>query len=172
MAEKKIYEWRDPGGASRWAVGVMVVNLIVHFGYLILAVIGPTADYAAGTVKNPAQAFHVGLVLLQGLMLFGAIAIVAWILRVSKNAHTFTKRSLEAPWMAALWWYVIPIATLFKPFMAMREIWDVSAPTWRSGQSLRWILNLWWPVSILGNGLEEGSDGREAQGIRRRWSGE
>jgi hypothetical protein len=45
-------------------------------------------------------------------------------------------------------WYFIPIACLFKPYQAMKEIWEISHKN-QSGTSS--TLGLWWALWLISN---------------------
>ena len=84
-----------------------------------------------------------------------AIAVARWIYRASENAHTLSDELTISPgW--AVGWYFVPIATLFKPFQAMRETWQASLSPHDPGsvevpQSMQLWWGLWILASVLGN---------------------
>ena len=72
--------------------------------------------------------------------------IVVWCVwqhRAQRNAIELNGGGLEyTPGWAVGWWF-IPIANLFKPFQAMRELWKAShGGTWRALPT--WALIGWW----------------------------
>lgn len=83
--------------------------------------------------------------LLSLVSLLGPLVLVFWTLEVSKNAHALKGRPLHnSPLFAALWWYLIPLVSLFKPIEAMSEIWDTSAPNQERRKAQRFVLKIWW----------------------------
>lgn len=84
-------------------------------------------------------------------VLFNLVVVVIvcfWIYRASANAHSLRKGlQTSPPW--AVGWYFIPVANLFKPFGAMREIWRVSLR--REGEVTPYdgVLSGWWTFWIL-----------------------
>jgi hypothetical protein len=70
-----------------------------------------------------------------------------FLVRANKNARALSGESLEvAPsWM--VWWFVIPFANLFKPYVAVREVWE------RSKGAAPALLWLWWMAWIIGSVL-------------------
>ena len=157
MTEESNYVWRDPGAISKVAVVVLTVGAIAHGVDVILDFgFGPASDYKTATddlLDHPLQVMHVLADLTLLALLLGAIPLVIWILTVSRNAHTFTKRSIEKPWWAAVWWYLIPIISVYKPYVSMCEIWDVSAPDLKARALNRNVLNIWWMAFIVAGGM-------------------
>jgi len=88
-----------------------------------------------------------GVIFLVLLVLF-----CMWTYRANYNA-----RQLGAPDMQfspgwAVGWYFIPIANFWKPYQAMREIWQASAnPAHWQQQPRGSILPLWWTLLLLSN---------------------
>lgn len=84
------------------------------------------------------------------------MAILRWLYVTNKNAQQIS----DAPFAMTPGWsigfFFIPIANLFKPFVAIRESWqatvDPQAPdTVIVPPLLRWWWGLWIATSILGN---------------------
>jgi hypothetical protein len=80
-----------------------------------------------------------------GLYLVTVVVFAMFLVRANKNARALSGESLEvAPsWM--VWWFVIPFANLFKPYVAVREVWE------RSKGAAPPLLGLWWAAWIAGN---------------------
>lgn len=88
------------------------------------------------------------------MVLLGGVVVILWILRVSKNAHVLKGRSLaSSPLFAALWWYLIPFMSLFKPVESMGEIWDVSAIDTKRRKHNREVLPVWWAATPAAGAL-------------------
>ena len=52
----------------------------------------------------------------------------------------------------AVGWYFIPFANLWKPYQAMKEIWQASAsPEHWESEDRSWLLPLWWTLWIVSN---------------------
>ena len=80
------------------------------------------------------------------------ITVGAWIYRAHANLRAADFPSLEYSPVWAIGWYAIPIANLFKPFQAMRELWFAShgavADYEQSAPPLLWA---WWISWLLLN---------------------
>ena len=158
MAKVKDYVWRDPSGITRWATIVLAADAVLDtLTILFDLAYGGSSDYStvATEMLTPTQYVHVGFDLLRGLLLLAGIVLVAWILRISRNAHTLTTRSLTGPWWAALWWWIIPIAAIYKPYAAMGEIWDASASRQGSEWGRRRAIGVFWAANIVRNILDQ-----------------
>jgi len=82
------------------------------------------------------------------------IAVAMWIHRAHANLWNVGIAHLEFTPGWAIGWYFIPIATYFKPYQAMRELWqqshlgDGSNPT--DGPTL---LKTWWALWVMSHFL-------------------
>ena len=74
------------------------------------------------------------------------VIVLFWILRVSRNAHTF-KAGLKNTPFGAIIWYIVPFASFFKPYEAMSEIWQASAAPGEDAKGR--LLNWWWGMFLL-----------------------
>jgi hypothetical protein len=82
-------------------------------------------------------------------LLVTSIVVLCWIYRASVNAHAAAPGLTITPgW--AVGWYFVPIANLWKPFQAMKEIWLGShfGANWEAGYTSD-LLNWWWGLYIL-----------------------
>jgi hypothetical protein len=118
-------------------------------------------------LKNPAPQ-NLGIILALGLLGLagGAVSIATWVLFLvwvhlaAKNVRAFNQQGLEyTPGWCVGWWF-IPIASMWKPYSAMREIWQASDPdtvgpnaqqTWL-GSPVPPMLLTWW-VTYIASGF-------------------
>jgi hypothetical protein len=90
------------------------------------------------------------------LVLGSAIAWCVWQHRAHANLRAFARSGLRfTPGWAVGWWFV-PVAALWKPFEAVRELWKASDPgsdavSWRSSRT--WPALGWWWACWLGSGV-------------------
>ena len=90
----------------------------------------------------------------QMLVGFGSyIAIGMWIHRVAWNARAFagaSRMKFTPRWSVG--WYFVPVANLWKPYQAMKEIWRASAePARMETASIPAWLPLWWFLWVAGD---------------------
>ena len=87
-----------------------------------------------------------------------AILILRWIHRANYNARQLGAADMQFTPGWAIGWYFIPIASLWKPYQAMKEIWRASADpgNWTSQPSSP-LLSWWWFLWLLCNGLNQSS---------------
>jgi hypothetical protein len=141
---------------------VVVVFLFVSAGTELL---GGFAELAAPqldpTYNDPDSLSTValsvaglGLIALVSF-LTSAILFLVWIHRANANARALGALGMEfTPGWCVGWWF-IPIANLFKPYQAMREIYQASDPkqdneTW-AASVVPSFLGAWWATWIVGN---------------------
>ncbi len=80
------------------------------------------------------------------LFIFCGVVTLRWIHRMCNNATVNAKAMQFTPgW--AVGWYFIPIANIWKPFQAMKEIWGESArQAGPQGREPGGLLGAWWTL--------------------------
>lgn len=150
--------YRDNRLLARWLVGLLLFGLLAHAARIAVNLTySLTGWFDDPDVSNRIEAAFDSLWIaaLSCMIVFGV-----WIVRSGKNAWLFARLtrstwragSLSAPkflddtpgW--AVGWYFIPIASLWKPYVAMRDI--VRASTLDAGLP-GWLLPFWWTLWIL-----------------------
>ena len=94
------------------------------------------------------------IVYLLALTIFiGSVVTVSmWIHRAHANLVAAGIEDLEYTPGWSVGWFFIPIANLFKPFQAMRELWVRShGIEWDSSQDTPSLLSAWWGTWLGGN---------------------
>lgn len=155
---------------SRARVAQIVVSVTIA-GYAAMTVTGVLeyfrmVDYEAAQLSLLSM-IAVGAGLIQVTAFLASIVVVAmWINRAHANlTEAGYVKQFTPGW--AVGWFFIPIANLFQPFRAMRELWnlshcepdsphDVAAPQ----------LSVWWGAWIVGSVLSNFGS-REVSGEAR-----
>ena len=141
-----MYEAKDMKGLTRTATGLL-------WGYMALNVVADTGSFYTDVVsgRTPGILHLTDYVALADLLLFlvTGIVVLRWIYRASVNAHAAAPGLTITPgW--AVGWYFVPIANLWKPFQAMKEIWLGSHfGANREGGYTSDLLSWWWGLYIL-----------------------
>ena len=80
-----------------------------------------------------------------------AVVVSRWIYRANSNARALGASEMAFSPGAAVGWYFVPIANLWKPYQGMREIWraSVSPARWKR-QPVSALLPAWWLLAIVG----------------------
>lgn len=112
------------------------------------------AAVAAGEASDLRQRF-IGIAQLL-TFLVGGVLVLRWIHRANTNARELGAAGMEFTAAWSVGWYFIPFANLWKPFQAMREIWQASSNpgNWKN-QPVPGLLGWWWTAwlisGLLGN---------------------
>ncbi len=89
-----------------------------------------------------------------GVRIVTMIIAAFWINRASHNARSMGAAGMTFTPGWAVGWYFIPIANLWKPYGAMKEIWQCSqAPLDWQSQPISALLPIWWTFWIVSGGL-------------------
>ncbi|HKX76949.1 MAG TPA: DUF4328 domain-containing protein [Novosphingobium sp.] len=112
-------------------------------GIIDLDVPGPVLLPAVGVYLSSSVAY-----------LTSVVFIAMWLYRAHANLVAAGVDGLEFSPGWSVGWYFIPIANLFKPFQAMRELWTNSHNIADGfGAEAPHQLSLWWGTFIVGNML-------------------
>src|SRR3954463_16165575 len=161
-----MYEYRDLGGTTRVGIAALSLFLVATGldGAVKLAILfgTPALGFALPT--------YGGLDPFEMVTLLATIAcwivVGRWIYRARANAHALSHDMTISPgW--AVGWYFVPIANLFKPYQAMREIWYASSFGGEDGPV--GLLPLWWALWLAGSVLGRLGSGPGAEAGEASW---
>lgn len=155
-----MYEFKDPTTATGIAMVALALYLVVNVAAAAICVIRVLA-------LPPPLALLAGYGLLEGVAIADVFVTLAcwilvgrWIYRVSANAHALSSEMEISPgW--AVGWYFVPIANLFKPYQAMKEVWYAShwGGEGEGAGLLPWWWGLWLVSSFLGRATGPATNG-------------
>jgi hypothetical protein len=81
--------------------------------------------------------------------LMAGLVFLVWVYRANRNARDLGADGMRYGPGWSVGWFFVPIASLFMPYLVMREIWKASSPSangqWRR-TSVSPILGVWWGV--------------------------
>lgn len=103
--------------------------------------------------EEPLALIYSAILLVSLVVYIGSIiAVGMWIHRAHANLHAAGIEGLQFSPGWAIGWYFVPIALLFKPFQAMRELWNQSHQTADSFSApAPGTLSAWWGLWIVSN---------------------
>jgi len=95
-----------------------------------------------------------GLSLL--LTIVTLIVFARWIVLAHRNLPALGARYLDFTPGWAVGWFFVPVANIWKPFQAMRSLWQYSHSVHKPDlQDSTWVLGVWWTLwlisAVLGN---------------------
>jgi len=94
----------------------------------------------ATTVDTAALCFKIATMIVFG----------RWIYVAGKNLVEADVTDLEFTPASRIWWYFVPIASLFKPFQGMRELWNASHGIYPNDESSG-LVAAWWALWLVTN---------------------
>jgi hypothetical protein len=122
----------------------VAVNAVVSIGVMKRELAAEAFDQAQLSAINGRT--HLLTLLLAGVWLAAIVAYCLFMPRANRNARAFGSPMSNTPGWAAGWFFV-PIAYLWKPYYAMKEIWQGSDPDPTVPALLAPVaplLPLWW----------------------------
>ncbi len=144
--------FRNPTRLANWARGFLCVGVAAQVSRIAhhtraFGAFSETGEAAA----SPATAGYA--VLLAATSLTTAVLVSKWIYRANCNARALGASGMAFSPRAAVGWYFVPVANLWKPYQAMKEIWQASVSPfgWRR-QPVSWLVPCWWLLlGLLGS---------------------
>jgi len=137
-------------------IALSVVAIISdYFEYQFLSDID-SGNYNQNTIDNSADANDIRqaiIGILQTILLIITMVYYGrWIYFASKNSRTIGANAMQFTPGWSVGWYFIPIACLWKPYQAMKEIWKTSKnpENWQSIETPA-LLGYWWMLWIASN---------------------
>jgi hypothetical protein len=146
---------------------MVVVNAVVAIGVMKNVLNGETVDQAQIAAIDTRT--DMLTVLLNVLWLAAIVAYCLFMPRANKNARAFGSRMSNTPGWAAGWFFV-PIVYLWKPYYAMKEIWQGSDPdpaVHAFDAPVSPLLPLWWWMYLaffFSRGFFSSANNKEEQG--------
>jgi hypothetical protein len=163
MSEKQ-QGFKDPNSLTKWTKWFLYAQVVIG----VVAIISSMLEYqllsdfkngvyssqelavAAGEASDSRQGL-VGIIQF-GIFIISGILILKWIYRANYNARQLGAKDMVFTPGWSIGWYFIPIANLWKPYQAMKEIWKASSnPQSWSPQSVSSLLPWWWFFWIVSN---------------------
>lgn len=149
-----MHEFKDPSGLTRSAINGMFIYLagetLLSLATFHASIYG-LDDWQFGLVMFDLMIIYLMGPVVQLVLVFSVIMVGRWIYRVSANAHAISDELTISPgWSVG--WYFVPVANLFMPFRAMKEVWlaSHSRGNWGDEPALA-LLGWWWGLWIVTN---------------------
>lgn len=145
-AATETYSFRDPTALTKWTRGVLFASVAVGLAWTWVDWTAYQALVPGDTVPDWPR----WLLYFRPLALAIPVFVLTWIHRANHNARALGASGLAFTPGWAVGWYFVPIAFLWKPFQAMREIWRASSAPgeWRRRPGSP-LLGWWWALWIL-----------------------
>ncbi len=146
-------EFRNLGGITRFLLVLLglqaVLNIIGGWSsWLQLQLLsGPFTE--AEAQANDLRELIISRVAL-GMLLATLLVFGTWIVRAHRNLPALGAEKLDVRPGWAVGYFFVPFANLWKPYTAMRTLWQAShhAPRWDL-EDAPWWLVAWWVLWLL-----------------------
>jgi len=158
--------FKDSSNLTKWVrymlyAQVLVTVIAVISGFLEYQLL---SDFQEGVYTSQEKAVAdgeasdqrqqvVGIIYLLVFIVSGFL-ILRWIHRANYNARQLGAQSMEFTPGWSIGYYFIPVLTLWKPYQAMKEIWQASHnPSDWSFVKISPMIGIWWFLWITTNML-------------------
>lgn len=164
MSQEQQTEFKDPTSLTKWTKWFLYAQIVMS----VIAIISSILEYqllsdlkegvytsqelavAAGEASDARQGI-VGIIQFIIFVVSGVL-ILKWIYRANFNARQLGASGMTFTPGWSIGWYFIPIANLWKPYQAMKEIWKASInPQDWTNQPRSSLLPWWWFFWIVSN---------------------
>jgi hypothetical protein len=142
-------QWIDSKQLTFWLV--FLLWSLVGFNFLGAIASGLQYQYLQGLTAPSEDLSWVDivelLIVLPGAAVYVATVVIfgMWIYRANHNARQLGGQDMRFTPGWSVGWYFIPIFNLFRPYQAMKEIWQVSQnPKQWQTEVHGSILSVWW----------------------------
>ncbi len=142
------YVYADPTTRANVTKRLFVIGVIFEISMTIADYFDSSGDSIDFILADGLLAFFglgFGLVYIAGI-----VAFCMWMNRVCRNAHALARREITITPGWSVGYFFIPIVSLWKPFQAMKEIWNASV-----GNETAPILGLWWALWLIGGFIDQ-----------------
>ncbi|EIZ78778.1 hypothetical protein WSK_2826 [Novosphingobium sp. Rr 2-17] len=134
--------------ALLWGYLALTVALLTSWGTVIAMRIDQDVN-----AQHPIMLFA-GIIAIAYFLLFlvCVVAVCLWVYRAHANLRAAGFEGLEFTPGWAVGWFFVPFAFWFKPFQAMRQLWNASrlSPDGYSAPADP-LLTSWWGLWVVGN---------------------
>jgi hypothetical protein len=155
---------------SAWVIGLLSAQLVV----VVIALVSGALEFQllrgfeAGTYETEAAATAAAeksdqrqqiIAIIQVVIYLAAgILILVWTHKANSGARRQGANDMQFTPGWAVGWHFIPFANLWKPYQAMKEIWQASANPgqWQSVE-VPALLPAWWTLWVITNFLSNAS---------------
>lgn len=161
MEMQKQYSMKDASSLTKWAKVFLYIGIAVGFLSLIATIIIENQDL---------RDMEIGYYIINAVQSIGyyisIYIILKWIHRMNNNLRAMGATDMKFTPGWAIGYFFIPVAQLWKPYQAMKEIWKASKnPAYWKTVKVPAVLPLWWtlwlilfPISFIANKLIESAD--------------
>lgn len=162
-AKKKLFNLADLASLIRYVLyaQIIIAVLAILFGFAEYQLLTAYADGVHASLADAFASNEMAIEILQGIgivsfiiFVLSAVLILTWIYRANQNAHQFAIQPLLYTPVWSIAYYFIPIFNLWKPYLAMKEIWQVSeCYKGMDIVKISFTLPIWWGLWLSSNML-------------------
>jgi hypothetical protein len=152
-------DYRDPAGLTQWLKVLLIASFVGDLvaagsGILELTFLQSLSNATVeGDINGLADANDTRQQAIGAaqfaLYLVTAVVFLTWVHRANRNARALGAKDMRFTPAWAVGWYFVPIMSLWRPFQAMREIWQASVQpgNWQSVPTPP-LVGWWWALFL------------------------
>ena len=148
------FQYRSVEILTRFLVGLLIASAVLSVVAAIsaglqLQLLGAQFTHEQATANDVRERLvALGATTVQ---LVTVVVFAVWIVRAHRNLPALGAEDLDVTPGWALGWFIVPIASFWKPYTAMRTLWKAShdGPRWEVEDVPAWM-TLWWVLWLVG----------------------
>lgn len=150
------HQYVDQSGRVQWLVGLLAAGAVVSVvsagsTWLEMDLLARASRGQVTLAEAEANDQRQQLIAIATLLvnLVTIVIFAMFLVRANKNARALSGQRLEVTPGMMVGWFFVPFANLFKPYVAVREVWE------RSKGAAPGLLGLWWAAWVLSGVLAQ-----------------
>ncbi|MHC4755351.1 MAG: DUF4328 domain-containing protein [Planctomycetota bacterium] len=153
--------FRDPTFLTNWVktfliLGIIMAAIAVYSGYRQFNLLNDIKNGAyssqeqmqADAYENDTRHTIIGICQF-GVAIITGISFLVWVHRANYNVRKLGAQNMKFTPGWAVGWFFVPIASLWKPYLVMKEIWENSREPNDHDRSGITLLNIWWMLFLV-----------------------
>jgi hypothetical protein len=146
---RPLQRYVSPASRAKWAITLLATGVVVD------VLVAPVTLFVPGNIGGGGDiwtalimlVWGLGVLLDIGLMIATCVPFLMWVYRCYRNLYVFGADGLTTSPGFAVAFFFIPILSLYRPYQAIKEIWQASDPKLKLPADMDWKTNRSWPLA-------------------------
>jgi hypothetical protein len=151
---------KDPTGLTKFLIVLLWTYLTLSAVSAAITAVALATGQAVNTDTDTLSTYDIATLLILvpqlPVVITTGVVFLMWIHRANRNARGLGAEEMTFSPGWSVGWFFIPIANFWKPYQAMKQIWQASAnpSDWQS-QPVPTLVSNWWALWVFSNLLSQ-----------------